>query len=57
MMYYIAKLFQAAGLTIIFTDFALNYPQLMSRTTLGIGIIFFLSGWIIQNFLLKGNRP
>lgn len=52
-MYYMGKIFQAAGLAIVTFDFIRNFPQVMSRQVLGVGITLFAIGWIIQKFLLK----
>ena len=52
-MYYIAKLAQASGLTVILIGFIKNFPHLMSHQTLMIGVIVFLFGWIIDAYLLK----
>lgn len=51
-MYYIGKLFQAAGLTIIFIGFLQRFPDLMSYNTLILGGTFFLVGWILNRVLL-----
>ena len=55
-MYYLAKVLQAAALTIILAGFLLKFPHLMSRTTLGIGIALFTLGWATQRFLVKGQK-
>ena len=52
-MYYLAKTFQAAGLAIITIDFFRNFPQVLNRKVLTLGILLFGIGWIIQKFLLK----
>ena len=52
-MYYLAKIAQAAGLSIILWDFLRHFPALMNFKIWGIGIIIFLFGWLIQYFLLK----
>ncbi len=52
-MYYLAKLIQATGLTIIAFDFLKNFPQLMSMKILGMGIMLFTSGWLIQKFQIR----
>lgn len=52
-MYLLAKCAQAAGLTIILIDFLRNFPNLMSRTILCVGIGVFFFGWSINKFLLK----
>jgi len=53
MMYYLAKVFQAAGLAIITIDFMRHFPQVMNRKILTLGILLFGMGWVIQKFLLK----
>ena len=52
-MYYLAKLAQAAGLTIILIGFLRKFPHLMNPRILLVGIALFLFGWIIDQFLLK----
>ena len=52
-MYYVAKLFQAAGLTIIVIDFIIKFPQLMNQRIFMLGILLFVSGWLINRYLLK----
>jgi len=52
-MYYIAKLVQAAGLTIVVIDFIRHFPELMNFRIMGVGVMLFLFGWIIQRYLLK----
>lgn len=52
-MYYWGKLFQAAGLTVIAVDFVRNFPAVMNRKVLTVGIILFTVGWVINYFLLK----
>ena len=52
-MYYLAKFTQAAGLTIILIGFLIKFPSLMDFRVFGIGIMFFLFGWIIQWLIIK----
>ena len=52
-MFYISKAFQAVGLIIISIDFFRKFPNLMSPRILGLGLIIFLMGWLIQRFMLK----
>ena len=52
-LYYLGKLFQAAGMTIIGIDFFRNFPALMSQKVLGLGIAIFAVGWVINRFLLR----
>ena len=54
-MYYLGKLFQAAGVAIIGIDFLRNFPALMSQRVLALGIVFFAAGWSINRFLVKGS--
>lgn len=53
-MYYLAKLAQASGLTVISVGYVLSFPNLMSRKLLLLGIVIFVFGWVIERFLLKG---
>lgn len=52
-MYYIAKFFQAAGLTIILVGFLLRFPALMNPRLFLLGLILFGTGWVINHFMLK----
>ncbi len=52
-IYYVGKLFQAAGLTVILIGFIKNFPDLMSHGVLGLGFLFFGMGWGINKFLGK----
>ena len=52
-MYYIGKLAQAAGLTIILIGFIQRFPNLMDYKTLLLGVAIFLFGWIINKFFLQ----
>ena len=52
-MYYIGKLAQATGLTILLIEFIRNFPKLMSHQALLLGTGFFLVGWIITKYLTK----
>lgn len=52
-MFYLSKIAQAAGLAVILWGFATSFPNVMSRQALAIGILLFVFGWIVQNFLLK----
>ena len=53
MIYYLAKFIEATGLVVILFGFIRHFPHLMDHKTLGIGILIFLSGWLIEAFLLK----
>ena len=55
-MYYLAKIAQAAGLTLILIDFLKNFPNLMNRKILMAGIILFGFGWIVERFMLKRRQ-
>jgi len=52
-MYYITKLIQAAGLTLILIGFVQKFPELMNPRLLLWGIGMFITGWLIQKLLLK----
>ena len=47
-MYYFSKGFQLVGLLVIGTGFINKFPQLMDYKLLGIGLIFFIMGVIVQ---------
>jgi len=52
-MYYLIKLIQATGLTLILIGFIKNFPELMDFKIFLIGIILFLSGWAANKFMVK----
>ncbi len=52
-MYYLAKIAQATGLTIILVEYIRKFPNLMSPRIFGVGILVFVFGWVINQFLLK----
>lgn len=54
-MYYVGKIMQATGLTVILIDYMRSFPELMSRTVLGVGIGVFTVGWLINRFLIKNG--
>jgi len=54
-MYYISKGFQLVGLFIISAGFINKFPQLMDYKLLGVGLVFFIMGVVIQKFGLSNN--
>ena len=52
-MYYISKGFQLVGLLIIGAGFINKFPQLMDYKLLGIGVVFFIMGVVVQKFGLS----
>lgn len=52
-MYYLAKIAQATGLTIVLIGFLAKFPDLMNTKVLTSGVILFGFGWFIQKFMLK----
>ena len=52
-MYYIIKLIQAVGLTIIFIDFLREFPEIMNMRLFGVGIGAFVLGWILEKIFLR----
>lgn len=52
-MYYIAKIAQATGLTVILIGFLKDFPRLMNPRIFGVGALIFVFGWIIQHFILR----
>ena len=52
-MYYISKGFQLVGLLVIGAGFINKFPQLMDYKLLGIGLVFFIMGWVVQKFGLN----
>ena len=52
-MYYIAKIAQATGLTVILVGFLKDFPRLMNPGIFGTGAVIFMLGWIVERFMLK----
>tara|TARA_X000000368_G_scaffold361267_2_gene305392 strand:+ start:2622 stop:2783 length:162 start_codon:yes stop_codon:yes gene_type:complete len=53
-MYYLAKFFELIGMGVLFYCFYIYFPDPMSYELLAYGSSFFIAGWIIEKFLLKG---
>ncbi len=51
-MYFMAKLTQATGMTVIMIDFVRKFPDLMSPKILGIGALLFGLGWAMQKWVV-----
>ncbi len=54
-MYYISKGLQLVGLVVIGAGFLNKFPYLMDYKLLGIGMIFFIMGMVVQKFGLREN--
>ncbi len=52
-MYWVAKIFQAAGLGTMGIGFIRAYPNMMQRDLLLVSVLFFAVGWIIQAWMLR----
>lgn len=52
-MYYLGKILQALGLGILFIGFIVHFPKLVDYKTFALSICFFLSGWVITQYLVK----
>ena len=52
-MYYISKGFQFIGLFVIGVGFVYKFPQLMDYKLIGIGLVFFIMGWVVQKYGLN----
>jgi len=52
-MYYIGKGLQFIGLLVIGVGFISHFPSLMDYKFIGIGVLFFLMGWLVQKFGLS----
>ena len=55
-MYYLAKIAQATGLTVIGAGFFVAFPKLLNAKIFASGVLIFIFGWIIEAFLLKGKK-
>ncbi|MDB4125726.1 hypothetical protein N9597_00410 [Candidatus Marinimicrobia bacterium] len=53
-MYYLAKFFELIGIISITIAFVIYWPNPMDEWVLLYGIFFFIGGWIIEKYLLKG---
>ena len=54
-MYYIGKGFHLVGLLVIGAGFINKFPYLMDYKLLGISVIFFIMGVVVQKFGLREN--
>lgn len=52
-MYYLVKIIQATGLTIILIDFVRKFPQLMNPRIFLLGIFLFTLGWGVNHLLIR----
>ena len=52
-MYYLAKIAQASGLTVIVIGFVSHFPRLINIKVFSTGLFLFIFGWIVENYLLK----
>jgi len=52
-MYYISKGLQLVGLVVIGTGFINKFPYLLDYKILGIGVLFFIMGMVVQKFGLR----
>tara|TARA_B100001750_G_C15507600_1_gene601480 strand:- start:2337 stop:2495 length:159 start_codon:yes stop_codon:yes gene_type:complete len=51
-VYYAAKGLELLGMTIIGVGFIVEFPKLMNTRLLLSGIICFITGWIIEKYVL-----
>ena len=52
-MYYIAKIFQAAGLAVFGIGFIIRFPKLVDHKTLFVSLVAFGLGWSIERIIAK----
>ncbi|MDA0322057.1 MAG: hypothetical protein O2923_04990 [Verrucomicrobia bacterium] len=52
-MYYAAKLLEGLGMATVAGGFAIAFPELMNLRVLGIGLLLFTCGWIMDLYILK----
>lgn len=52
-MYYVAKVLEGLGLAVVAGGFMIAFPDLMNMRVLGIGLLLFTIGWIMDQYLLK----
>tara|TARA_B100001013_G_C24279449_1_gene312226 strand:- start:35 stop:226 length:192 start_codon:yes stop_codon:yes gene_type:complete len=53
-VYYLAKFFQLVGIVVISIAVFFYWPNPMDENILIYGSCFFIAGWIIEKYLLKG---
>jgi|CXWL01.1.fsa_nt_gi hypothetical protein len=53
MFYYVAKFLEASGLGLLAYAFLKTFPDKLNYRVLGISILLFFSGWIMEKYLLK----
>ena len=52
-MLFMAKLAQATGMILILINFFRKFPDLMSPKILGIGVLIFGIGWLMQKMVVQ----
>lgn len=52
-MYFAAKFLEASGLGLLAYAFIRTFPEKLNYRVLGISVILFVCGWIIEKYLLK----
>ena len=52
-MYYIAKSLEFLGLLVMLFGFVIDFPKLINPYIFMYGLILFITGWIIDKYILK----
>ena len=52
-MYYIAKGLEFLGLVVMLIGFVFNFPKLMNPYFFIYGLVLFLTGWVLDKYILK----
>ena len=52
-MYYIAKSLEFFGLLIMLAGFIINFPELINPFFFVYGLVLFLTGWVVDKYILK----
>jgi hypothetical protein len=52
-MYYAAKLLEGSGMAVVAGGFVIAFPELMNIRVLGIGLLLFTCGWIMDLYILR----
>ena len=52
-MYYIAKSLEFLGLLVMLVGFVIKFPKLMNPYFFMSGLVLFITGWIIDKYILK----
>ncbi len=55
-MYTLGKIIQALALTIVLIGFIRTFPRLMNPRVFMFGLMLFIFGWMIHQFMARPRR-